>query len=396
MTTTPLRFPELSTFTARFQLDDLPPGDDPTSTVNALLGLVAATDAQGLHLEARPDGGWLGLRARGQVLALTRVPGDARAALTRAIKAMSCLDLDEGSLPQDGRIHLRLGGVRRAATVSVAPTRWGERVVVQLVPEGQRAPLEALGLSASDRDRVRAGLGRARGLVLLTAADAATRRRGVDLLAAEALRAGGNVAASGDGTACQLAEVPSLRLDPRRGLTEVAGLRSLARGDADLVVLDAPRDEDCLRELPRVIEGGQLVLLALPDRDLAAGLRRLWAADAARGASWLADEWVLGLALAGLRGRCVRCRGADAPASPTDAAAPDPGCPACLGTGAGDPVLVASLRAGDAWLRDALGRPQLPALRGGGTRRDLRRLAQARVAAGAVDPEEVDRVLPPS
>ena len=88
--------------------------------------------ASDIHIE--PDDGELRVRYRvdGKMYEKVRPPFSLAAAIASRIKIMSNLDISERRIPQDGGIHVRLGGQPVDLRVSTMPGPFGEKVVIRI------------------------------------------------------------------------------------------------------------------------------------------------------------------------------------------------------------------------------------------------------------------------
>jgi hypothetical protein len=126
--------------------------------INALLLEAVKEGASDVHIETQEKRLVVRFRVDGVLRDMIEPPRALAPLLVSRIKVMAKLDIAERRVPQDGRVTLRIGGHDVDARVSTIPTQHGERVVMRLLEKGSlRLDLEALGMSARDRDIACAG-----------------------------------------------------------------------------------------------------------------------------------------------------------------------------------------------------------------------------------------------
>jgi len=114
--------------------------------------------ASDIHIEPQPGKGKTAIRFRidGSLQPYIEIPAAYRAPLVTRIKIMCDLDISERRKPQDGKIQFRRFGpldieLRVATVASVGGV---EDVVLRLLKGGEPLPLEQLGLSAHNLQRL--------------------------------------------------------------------------------------------------------------------------------------------------------------------------------------------------------------------------------------------------
>ena len=114
--------------------------------------------ASDIHIEPMPGKAKTGIRFRvdGSLMPYIEVPSQYRQALVTRLKIMCDLDISERRKPQDGKIKFRkFGPIDIELRVATIPSAGGvEDVVMRILAGGEPIPLEKLGLSASNRERL--------------------------------------------------------------------------------------------------------------------------------------------------------------------------------------------------------------------------------------------------
>src|SRR5205085_8707957 len=118
---------------------------------NLILVQAVKDRASDIHVEPFEKTIRLRYRVDGVLTDATPPPKQMQLALVSRFKIMSCLDIAERRLPQDGRMRIRVGGKDYDLRVSIMPTVHGEKVVLRLLDKSNlSASIHKLGLD-SDR-----------------------------------------------------------------------------------------------------------------------------------------------------------------------------------------------------------------------------------------------------
>lgn len=111
-----------------------------------------------IHIEPLPGKGKTGIRFRidGTLVPYIEVPSHFRQAMVTRLKIMCDLDISEKRKPQDGKIKFkRFGPLDIELRVATIPSAGGvEDVVMRILSAGEPIPLEKLGLTTVNRERL--------------------------------------------------------------------------------------------------------------------------------------------------------------------------------------------------------------------------------------------------
>jgi type II secretory ATPase GspE/PulE/Tfp pilus assembly ATPase PilB-like protein len=114
--------------------------------------------ASDIHVEPLPGKAKTGIRFRvdGSLQPYIEVPAQFRQALVTRLKIMCDLDISEKRKPQDGKIRFKkFGPLDIELRVATIPTAGGvEDVVMRILAAGEPIPLEKLGLTPHNRERL--------------------------------------------------------------------------------------------------------------------------------------------------------------------------------------------------------------------------------------------------
>ncbi len=126
--------------------------------VNKIIVDAYRQGASDIHIEPLPGKAKTGIRFRidGTLMPYTEVPAQYRAAMVTRLKIMCDLDISERRKPQDGKIKFkRFGPLDIELRVATLPSAGGvEDVVMRILSAGEPIPLDQLGLTRHNRDRL--------------------------------------------------------------------------------------------------------------------------------------------------------------------------------------------------------------------------------------------------
>ncbi len=126
--------------------------------VNKIIVDAYKAGASDIHIEPMPGKAKTGIRFRidGTLQPYIEVPAQYRAAMVTRLKIMCDLDISERRKPQDGKIKFkRYGPLDIELRVATLPSAGGvEDVVMRILAAGEPIPLDKLGLTQHNRERL--------------------------------------------------------------------------------------------------------------------------------------------------------------------------------------------------------------------------------------------------
>lgn len=279
--------------------------------INALLLEAVKEGASDVHIETQEKRLVVRFRIDGVLRDRIEPPRALAPLLVSRIKVMAKLDIAERRVPQDGRVTLRIGGHDVDARVSTIPTQHGERVVMRLLEKGSlRLDLEALGMSARDRDVFNKLLERPHGMLLVTGPTGSGKTTTLYAALNTLNDRKRNIMTVEDPIEYELAGIGQTQVNPRTDLTFARGLRAILRQDPDVIMVGEIRDQETAQVAVRSSMTGHFVLSTLHTNSAVGSVTRLIDMGVER---YLLAPMVVGLAAQRLvRKLCPNCRRADA------------------------------------------------------------------------------------
>ena len=244
--------------------------------VNQIIREALKERATDIHVE--PLGDELRIRYRiDGVLRETPIPPKIRvlqASVLSRIKIMANLDIAEKRLPQDGRINLELNGLPIDVRVATIPSVTGETISLRLL--GQEIfDFKRLGLDARSEKTVRELIAMPNGIVLLTGPTGCGKSTSLYTFLSSLNTKERRIVTIEDPVEHKLPGVVQIAVKPEIDLTFARCLRSVLRGDPNVIMVGEMRDYETVEIAIRAALTGHLVFSTLHTNDSVGGITRL-------------------------------------------------------------------------------------------------------------------------
>lgn len=254
-------------------------GDEEASVVkfvNQIIREALAQKATDIHVEPQPDSLRIRYRIDGFLHEIP-VPDNIKqlqASVIARIKVMSKLDIAEKRLPQDGRIHLKAEGQSIDVRVACIPSVEGESISLRLLGQ-ERFTLDRLGLNEAHRKTIETLLAKPNGIVLVTGPTGSGKSTTLYTFLSQLNSVHRRIVTIEDPVENKLPGVVQIAVKPEIGLSFASGLRSILRGDPNVVMVGEIRDLETAEIAVRASLTGHLVFSTLHTNDAVAGITRL-------------------------------------------------------------------------------------------------------------------------
>ncbi len=244
--------------------------------VNQIIKEALAQRTTDIHIEPLEHDLRIRYRIDG-VLRSAPVPENIKslqAAVIARLKVMARLDIAEKRLPQDGRIHLRLDGQSIDVRVATIPGVEGESVSLRLLGQ-ERFTLNRLEMLPDARSRVDGLLEKPNGIVLVTGPTGCGKSTTLYCFLSALNSDSRRIVTIEDPVENKLEGVVQIAVKPEINLTFASGLRSILRGDPNVIMVGEIRDLETAEIAIRASLTGHLVLSTLHTNDAIGGITRL-------------------------------------------------------------------------------------------------------------------------
>jgi type II secretory ATPase GspE/PulE/Tfp pilus assembly ATPase PilB-like protein len=241
-----------------------------------LLGAVG-TRASDVHLEPRQKGAKIRYRIDGILNdVFDALSSGAYRTLLSRIKLLAKLKLNVQDEPQDGRFTINFSKKAIEVRVAVAPSEYGEVVVMRLLdPDAINLGLKDLGLRDDDLVIIKKQLATPNGMIINTGPTGSGKTTTLYTFLRHKNSAGIKIITIEDPIEYHIEGLEQTQVDPEAGYTFASGLRSLMRQDPDVILVGEIRDKETAEIAVQAALTGHLVFSTVHANDAAAGIPRL-------------------------------------------------------------------------------------------------------------------------
>ena len=190
------------------------------------------------------------------------------------LKIMAGLDIAERRLPQDGRIALEHTGQPIDVRVATIPCVYGENVSLRLLGQ-EHFDFARLGLDAASEKRIRNLISIPNGIVLVTGPTGCGKSTSLYTFLSSLNVKERRIVTIEDPVEHKLDGVIQIAVKPEINLTFANALRSILRGDPNVIMVGEMRDHETAEIAIRAALTGHLVFSTLHTNDAVGGITRL-------------------------------------------------------------------------------------------------------------------------
>jgi len=245
--------------------------------VNATLYDALQSRASDIHLSAVADGLMVKYRIDGVLHAIRHCAGvqQAEQVISR-LKVLSCMDISERRIPQDGRFKALILQRQVDFRVSIVPGIHGEDAVLRVLDKShdQNLRLETLGFDDHTLNAIRQLTHLPHGMVLVTGPTGSGKSTTLYSALSELNSGESKIITIEDPVEYQLNGVLQIPVNDKKGLTFARGLRAILRHDPDIVLVGEIRDGETAGIAVQASLTGHLVLSTVHANDVFSVLER--------------------------------------------------------------------------------------------------------------------------
>ncbi len=190
------------------------------------------------------------------------------------LKVMAHLDIAERRLPQDGRINLEFEGKPVDVRVVTIPTATGESVSLRLLGQ-EKFSFPSLGLDAASEKKILELLAMPNGIVLLTGPTGCGKSTTLYTFLSSLNTEQRRIVTIEEPVEHKLPGVMQIAVRPEIELTFANALRTVLRGDPNVIMVGEMRDHETAEIAIRAALTGHLVFSTLHTNDAVGGITRL-------------------------------------------------------------------------------------------------------------------------
>jgi type IV pilus assembly protein PilB len=240
-----------------------------------LLGAIHA-GASDIHLEPHSPEMRVRYRIDGDLKQVMTIPKHIEEPVVARIKVMADMNTTETRRPQDGKLHVAEGTDRASMRVSTIPTTGGEKVVLRIIDDGNRAyNLDNLGLTPQQRTIVQGLLDKSHGMLVATGPTGSGKSTTLYAMLSSLNTGGCNIVTVEDPVEARLQGINQVNADNEHGLGFANALKYFMRQDPDVIMVGEIRDHETASTAVQAALTGHLLLSTLHTNDAVSAVIRL-------------------------------------------------------------------------------------------------------------------------
>src|SRR5882672_6447507 len=265
--------------TEQVNLDQLAASSEEAPVIklaNLILVQAIKERASDIHIEPFEKMVRLRYRVDGALIDKVPPPKNLQIALASRLKIMSCLDIAERRLPQDGRMRVKVAGRDFDLRVSFLPTVHGEKVVLRILDKANlSASMDKIGMDPDTFRRFRAAVDAPHGLLLVTGPTGSGKTTTLYSALNELNNPEYNIVTVEDPVEFQVPGINQVPVKKEIGLSFGNALRSILRQDPDIIMIGEIRDTETAEIAVESALTGHQVLSTMHCNDAAGAVARL-------------------------------------------------------------------------------------------------------------------------
>ena len=273
--------------------------------------------ASDIHIEPGQGKANVGVRLRidGSLVPYIDAPRHLRQAIVARIKIMSDLDISETRRPQDGKIPFKkFGPLDIELRVATLPSAGGvEDVVMRILAGGEAIPMEQLGLTPHNMDRLQSVIHKPYGLFYVCGPTGSGKTTTLHSILATLNTPDTKIWTAEDPVEITQKGLRQVQVNKKAGIDFAMLMRSFLRADPDIIMVGESRDHETVSMGVEASLTGHMVFSTLHTNSAPESITRLL--DMGMDPFNFADA-LLGVLAQRLAKRLCSCKEAYTPAGP--------------------------------------------------------------------------------
>ena len=244
--------------------------------VNNFLSYAISMHASDIHIEMLETSVLVRFRIDGILHEVTRVPKEVELPIVARIKLLAGLKIDEHYKPQDGRLRYKAGDEITDVRVSIMPTLYGEKIVMRLLPAGQKPlALEEIGMLEDMVKVVEEALKKSFGMLVVCGPTGSGKTTTLYSVLNMLNKPEVNMVTVEDPIEYHIQYVNQTQINPVAGVTFASALRAFLRQDPNIILVGEIRDEETAEISVHAALTGHILLSSLHTNDASTAIPRL-------------------------------------------------------------------------------------------------------------------------
>jgi type II secretory ATPase GspE/PulE/Tfp pilus assembly ATPase PilB-like protein len=235
--------------------------------------------ASDIHIEPMPGKFKTGIRFRvdGSLSPYIEVPSHFRAAMVTRLKIMCDLDISERRKPQDGKIKFKkYGPLDIELRVATIPTAGGvEDVVMRILAAGEPIPLEKLGLTPVNKERLEKTVSKPYGLFYVCGPTGSGKTTTLHSILKFLNTPDTKIWTAEDPVEITQKGLRQVQINKKAGIDFALVMRAFLRADPDIIMVGESRDKETVSMGVEASLTGHLVFSTLHTNSAPESITRL-------------------------------------------------------------------------------------------------------------------------
>lgn len=235
--------------------------------------------ASDIHIEPMPGKAKTGIRFRidGTLHPYIEVPAQFRQAMVTRLKIMCDLDISEKRKPQDGKIKFKkYGPLDIELRVATIPSSGGvEDVVMRILSAGEPIPLDKLGLTVHNRERLEKTVSKPYGLFYVCGPTGSGKTTTLHSILKFLNTPDTKIWTAEDPVEITQKGLRQVQINKKAGIDFALVMRSFLRADPDIIMVGESRDKETVSMGVEASLTGHLVLSTLHTNSAPESITRL-------------------------------------------------------------------------------------------------------------------------
>nr|WP_283254366.1 ATPase, T2SS/T4P/T4SS family [Ramlibacter paludis] len=235
--------------------------------------------ASDIHVEPLPGKAKTGIRFRidGTLIPYIEVPSHYRQAMVTRLKIMCDLDISERRKPQDGKIKFKkYGPLDIELRVATIPSAGGvEDVVMRILAAGEPIPLDKLGLTTHNRERLEATVTKPYGLFYVCGPTGSGKTTTLHSVLKFLNNSETKIWTAEDPVEITQKGLRQVQVNKKAGIDFALVMRAFLRADPDIIMVGESRDKETVSMGVEASLTGHLVFSTLHTNSAPESITRL-------------------------------------------------------------------------------------------------------------------------
>lgn len=232
-----------------------------------------------IHIEPMPGKFKTGIRFRidGSLVPYVEVPAHFRQAMVTRLKIMCDLDISERRKPQDGKIKFKkYGPLDIELRVATIPSAGGvEDVVMRILAAGEPIPLEKLGLTPHNKERLEATVSKPYGLFYVCGPTGSGKTTTLHSILKFLNTPDTKIWTAEDPVEITQKGLRQVQINKKAGIDFALVMRAFLRADPDIIMVGESRDKETVSMGVEASLTGHLVFSTLHTNSAPESITRL-------------------------------------------------------------------------------------------------------------------------